>query len=323
MIRRHLVLLLFLTGMCCMAGPQVAHADLFVSAASANSVMRFDGTTGALIGNFVAPGAGGLGDPQGIAFGPDGNLYVSNNTSNNVLRFDGETGEFIDEFASVSGMTWPAEITFRDGFLWVSDFSAAGRVSRFDENTGAFVDHFATGISLADGQSWDPNGDLLVSAFGSSSIRRYNGTTGAYMNDFVSPGSGGLSGPLDSLFLANGNFLVSSFNSLSIKQYDADGNYINDPIVGLNGGPQGLEIGPDGHLYVGDFGQGIISRYDANTLQFIDQFATTGGTSTTNNFTFSPMSVPEPGSLGIVAIVSLVLLRRKRRGAERNKRTGR
>lgn len=295
-------------------GVSPCQADLFVSAAGANSVMRFDGDTGAFLGNFVAPGSGGLGDPQGIEFGPDGNLYVSSNLSNNVLRYDGVTGAFIDIFATTAGMNFPAEINFRNGFLYVSDFSggASGRVSRFDANTGAFVDHFITGASFADGSAWDANGDVYISNFGTNSIRKYNGDTGALIGDFVAPNSGGLFGPLDNLFLPDGTMLVSSFNTGSVKQYDTDGTYLGDAITGLFGGPQGLEIGPDGHLYAGDFGRGLINRYDINTFALIDTFANPASTS--NNFTFSPVSVPEPAS-GMIAglLLTLGCLNRRRR----------
>ncbi len=301
---------------CVMAGLIFAassFADMYVSGAGSNSILRFDCDTGDFIGVFVSPGSGGLGDPQGIEFGPDGNLYVASNASNNVLRFNGRTGEFIDVFATTTGMNWPAEINFRDGLLYVSDFSfgSAGRVSRFDANTGAFVDHFVTGAAAADGQAWDSNGDLYVSNFGTNSIRKYHGLTGVSLGDFVSPGSGGLSGPLDNLFLADGSMLVSSFNTGTIKHYDANGNYLGDPITGLFGGPQGLEIGPDGMLYAGDFGRGIINRYDINTFQLLDTFA--DATSTTNNFTFRPNAIPEPvGVLPLTCCLLFTCGRRRR-----------
>lgn len=42
---------------------------------------------------FVAPGAGGLKAPAGMAFGPDGKLYVCSRESRQILRFDPATGE--------------------------------------------------------------------------------------------------------------------------------------------------------------------------------------------------------------------------------------
>ncbi len=292
---------------------EYSNADLFVSAASANSVMRFDGTSGALLGNFVATGSGGLGDPQGIAFGPDNNLYVASHTSRNVLRFNGETGAFMDVFATTAGMTWPAEINFRNGHLYVSDFSggAIGRVSRFDSITGNFVDHFITGASFADGTAWDAAGDIYVSNFTTNSIRKYNGSTGSLIGDFVAPGVGGLSGPLDNLFLPDGSLLVSSFNSRDVKQYDANGTFLGSAITGLNGGAQGLEIGSDGMLYAGDFSNGLINRYDINTFQFLGTFA--NAPSSTNNFTFRPNAVPEPtGMVSLVCLGVACCLKRRR-----------
>ena len=277
-------------------------ADLFVSAAGANSVMRFDRQTGQSLGNFVQPGSGGLGDPQGIAFGPDGNLYVASNGSNNILRYDGQTGDFIDVFIT-PGMGWPAEINFRNGSFYVSDFTG-NRVAQYDLN-GNFISNFAVGIQGADGQSWDANGDLYVSSWADNTIKKFDGSTGASLGNFVGIGGGGLSGPLDNLFLPNGELLVSSFASLSIKRYDASGNYIDDPITGLTGGPQGLQIGPDGNLYAGDFGRGLINKYDIDSFAFLGTFASTGGTSTTNNFVFRPDPVPEPGSIPLVAMLTV------------------
>ena len=298
-----------------MATSSQLNADMFVSAAGANSVERYDCDTGQFLGNFVAPGSGGLGDAQGIAFGSDGNLYVSSNASNNVLRFDGETGDFIDVFATVSGTTFPAEINFRGDYLYLSNFAFgnSGRVSRFDALTGNFVDHFVTGASGADGTAWDSNGDLYVSAFGTNSVKKYDGDTGNFIEDFVTPGLGGLASPLDNLFLPDGTFLVSSFSNRTVKHYDANGNFLGDAITGLNGGPQGLEIGPDGFLYAGDFGLGQINRYDINTFELVGNFIDSN--STTNNFTFRPAAVPEPNCIGICIAGFLWISRRRKRSA--------
>src|SRR4051794_20046370 len=51
--------------------------QLLVTSRNTNSVMRYDGTTGAFIDAFVAPSSGGLSQPWGLRFAPDGNLLVS------------------------------------------------------------------------------------------------------------------------------------------------------------------------------------------------------------------------------------------------------
>jgi WD40 repeat protein len=291
-------------------------ADVFVSAASRNSVLRFD-DNGNFLGDFVSPGLGGLSDPQGIKFGPNGNLYVSSNGSNNVLEFDGQDGSFIGVAASLPDMNWPAEINFRNGLLYVSDFSSAnsvGRVSRFNVQTNTLVDHFIVGANFADGLSWNTDGNIVLSEFGSNAVRIYDGQTGVYIEDFITPNQNGLASPLDNLFLPNGNFLVSSYNNSRVMMFDANGNYISDPFGAVTF-PQGLEIGPDGNIYVGSFTQGIIRKYDINTFQFLGIAANANGLSTTNNFTFGPpAAIPEPASGILFAgiVISALLVRRAR-----------
>lgn len=283
-------------------------SDLFVSAASANAVARFNGQTGEYLGHFVEPDAGGLSDPQGIAFGPDGNLYVASNGSDNILRFNGQTGQFIDVFVT-PGMGWPAEINFRGDYLYVSDFEGS-RVARFDAVTGAFAGDFATGLAGADGQSWDSAGNLYVSSWGDNSVKKFDGTTGASLGNFVASAAGALNGPLDNLFLPSGQFLVSSYNNSRIKRYSAAGSFLGEFTIAS---PQGLLIGPDGLLYAGSFTLGRINRYDATTLAPLGVFAIAPGTFT-NNFVFGP-EIPEPAGFaaGLSACFGLLL----RRGGSR------
>jgi hypothetical protein len=66
--------------------------NLYVSGFGSDNVLRYSGTTGALLGVFAS--GGGLDSPLGLVFGPDGNLYVSSAVTDNVLRYDGTTGAF-------------------------------------------------------------------------------------------------------------------------------------------------------------------------------------------------------------------------------------
>jgi hypothetical protein len=60
--------------------------DLYVASAHTDEVLRYDGSTGAFLDVFVAPGSGGLNGPADLAFGSDGKLYVSGFEGNHVLR---------------------------------------------------------------------------------------------------------------------------------------------------------------------------------------------------------------------------------------------
>jgi WD40 repeat protein len=67
--------------------------NLFASfGGPANLVEKYNGLTGASIGDFIASGSGGLAGPMGLAFGADGNLYVASQGTNEILRYNGSTG---------------------------------------------------------------------------------------------------------------------------------------------------------------------------------------------------------------------------------------
>ncbi len=70
---------------------------------------------------------------------------------------------------------------------------------------------------------------LLVGSGGDSSIKPYDETTGAFIRDFITSGSGGLLNPGSFSLAANGNLFVSSNGTNSIKEYNGtSGEYIRD-----------------------------------------------------------------------------------------------
>ncbi len=126
--------------------------NLYVTFSGA--VQRYNGLTGASMGNFVPAGSGGLSNPLGLAFGPDGNLYVSTDgdtTTASVRRYNGTTGAFIDVFVPPGrgGLRNAYDLAFGpDRNLYVSSNTTHG-VLRYHGATGAFLDTFATRSSLA------------------------------------------------------------------------------------------------------------------------------------------------------------------------------
>src|SRR5207253_1000711 len=96
--------------------------DVGTVARGGTAIRRYDGHTGAAMDVFVATGAGGAsqpGDPQFLAFGPDGNLYVAsaeNNGNGSVLRYDGHTGAFLGAFVATGtgGISGPRTLLFKE-----------------------------------------------------------------------------------------------------------------------------------------------------------------------------------------------------------------
>jgi DNA-binding beta-propeller fold protein YncE len=240
-----------------------------------DSIRRYDQATGAFVDTIVPRRSGGLNQPWGVLFGPhDHNLYVSSGEFAGpgqlkaVLRFDGESGAFIDNFAVGGNLKSPRGIIFGpDGDLYVADRNMPAREGR---------------------------------------VARYDGTTGAYLGDFVALGSGGLDIPTAAVFGPDSNddgqldLYVGSFGNDSILHYDGTsgaflGAFVPSGSGGL-AGPAGMTFGPDGNLYVARYfsDQPAVLRFQgpagASPGAFIDTFipAGTGGLRTCFFVIFGP-----------------------------------
>jgi hypothetical protein len=134
----HRAIISILALLAAIAGWTPRHAqavELLVSDPSANAVLSYSVETGAFIGVFAS--GGGLTEPGGLTFGPDGNLYVGS-LDNTVKRYDGATGAFIDSFASGGGLSFPGGLTFGpDGNLYVA--GSISKVLRYQGTTGEFI----------------------------------------------------------------------------------------------------------------------------------------------------------------------------------------
>lgn len=94
--------------------------NLYVGSSSNNAVLRYAAaaapmsTTFPLLDAFVPAGSGGLSQPDGLAFSPDGFLLVCSRGARSVLRYSGTTGAFVDTFVGPTGdaREVPVALTF-------------------------------------------------------------------------------------------------------------------------------------------------------------------------------------------------------------------
>ena len=218
------------------ATAQSSRGDLFISSRNTNGIKQFDGQTGEFIGDFVPSRSGDLVRPQEVVFGPDGHLYVTGFENTTIKRYDGETGEYLGDFSSGYDLQAPTKMAFHtDGMIYVSQWEGTQKVVRFDIETGAFVDEF-TSTAVVNGmdQAWDEEGNLYVASWGT------NGSNGS-VHKFDA------SGTFDSFFVARGS-------------------------GGLQG-PVNLWFSK-GDLFVVDWTQGDVLRYDGTTGEYKDAFIT-------------------------------------------------
>ena len=87
--------------------------NLYVNSADTDEILRYNGTTGDYIDEFVPPGYGGLDHPRDFMFGPDGDLYVCSGHTDQVLKYNGTTGEFLGVAVPKSyGLDYPISLIF-------------------------------------------------------------------------------------------------------------------------------------------------------------------------------------------------------------------
>ena len=203
-----------------------------------------------------------------------GYLVVSSYENNMLLRYDESTGAFVDQIdpKNLANMNTPTCLVFGpDHNLYVSDrlFKTSQQaVLQYNGTSGAFQAVFASqDLGSPRGVVFGPDGDLYVVDGGpgsdgtDASVERFDGQTGAFLSDFVAPGSGGIAHPGFEVFGPDGNLYVGDVHSGRILRYDGTtgaplpgaGNTGADFVAAAAGGldaPQGMVFGPDGNLYV-------------------------------------------------------------------------
>lgn len=212
-------------------------SKVLVSSGSGNKVVAFDAHSGALQGDFVTAGLGGLSFPTGMTIGPNGNLFVSSRNNSSVIQYQGTTGALIGTFVATGsgGLAAPYGLIFGpNGNLFVS---SGNQVMEYNGATGAFVRVFVTaadngGLASARGLLFKPtDGNLLAASYASDAIIQYNGTTGASMGKWNSGGTASalyLDGPWGIRMGPTGNVYCTRDLPASEFGHDHDGHDDNE-----------------------------------------------------------------------------------------------
>ena len=156
-------------------------------------------------------------------------------------------------------------------------------VSRFDGTTGAFLGTLipsnSGGLDGPAGLAIGPDGNLYVASQVTGDVRRYNLSTGAFIDVFTSGFT--MNGPENIKFGPDGNLYASDLFNNSVERYNGTtGAFIDTFISAGSGGlafPHDLLFAPDGSLFVSSGQNGAVYRYNAVTGAFLNDFISPGG----------------------------------------------
>jgi|GEM_PF-641641 len=266
-----------------------AGTNVFISSTGDNTIKRYT-ASGAYLGNFVTAGSGGLRTPVGLAFGPDGNLYVASAGTSQILKYSGVDGSFLGVHVG-SGLANPRFITFGpDQNLYIASY--AGGVQMFSGNT--LTTFISPGTGNFEAGVFGPDGNFYVSDFnfsgGGGAVHEYNGTTGAYIKDFVTQHNN-LSNPSGLDFGPDGNLYVADYLGNNASRYQgpagtSPGAFIN--FFASTPTPRGVAFDPSGNLFISDANDSRVDVYQSNG-QFLTSISG-NGLNTPTGVAFAPGS---------------------------------
>ena len=115
---------------------------------------------------------------------------------------------------------------------------------------------------------------LLCNYNETHSVKRYNGLTGEFIDDFAS--GNGLENPFLAIMGPDGNLYVSDHSTVIHRYNGRTGQFMGDFVTKATSGAAeeltGMAFGPDGNLYASSKWTNEIKRYDGKSGAFIGNF---------------------------------------------------
>lgn len=216
--------------------------------------------------------------PQALLFDESGNLYVAeyNNEAVRKITPEGTVSTLATE------IYWPHQMTLADGKLYVMERWAspnASRIQQIDMTTGAVTATSYGKYNYSFGLCSDAAGNLYVSDYHSiykvpTDTRQKTLLAGGGSESGFTNGTGSearFNYPGHIAIDASGNIYVADSENHAIRKITPAG-VVTTIAGGTEGsadgtgtaasfnGPMGIAIGPDGHLYIGEWGNHTIRK---------------------------------------------------------------
>jgi len=253
--------------------------QVFVSSRNSHEVKLYDLATGNFIKNFIPSGSGGLSFPQEVLWHPDGFLLVTGRGNNAIKKYDGTTGAYLGNFTSGYSLDNPTKTTFwQDSLIYVSQWGATqNKVVRFNLKTGVFVDEFTSiGVPTGDSHAWDAAGNLFVPQWGdglSGRVLKFD-TAGVFVSTFIPTSL--LDGPVNLWFDTAGDLFVVDWTRGDLLKFNGTTGALISTVINTTSQLEGFAFDSQGRLYLGDWSDNKVYRYDFDS-NLLTSFIETGG----------------------------------------------
>ena len=218
--------------------------NLLVADGQTNQVKRYDSGTGAFIDVFASANLAG---PTGMTI-HQGILYVTNsNPPQGVQKFDATTGANTGNFVPSLANPSPRDVKVNpaNNRLYVLYYNVA-TVETFDLTTMASFGLLmpagspigSGGLYTPSAMAFGPDGNLYISGgtFGGNlGVRRYNPTTGAFIDLYANTGSD-LYFPIGITFGPDNNLYIATQNAANVMRFNYPTGTFMDFFVPNGGG---------------------------------------------------------------------------------------
>ncbi len=180
-------------------------------------------------GNVTVHANGILVNTYGLAIDADDNLFVANKSSNSIQKID--PNGVVTIFSDSPLLNGPFDLVFDGIGRLLASNSDGGNILRFDSAGNATV--FATGVGVAMGMEFGPNGDLFVVSNVAAEVRRVSPVGEVSLFAKTAP----MNHPWDVGFDASGHVYVASYWSSYLLKLNLSGQTLEQ--VSLPNGARG------------------------------------------------------------------------------------
>ncbi|MCW2764501.1 MAG: conserved repeat protein [Nocardioides sp.] len=241
------------------------------------------------------PPAPGVSEAYGVDVAPSGQVYVMDRLNHRIQRFQSD-GTYVNKVGArgtqPATFSWPEGVTVApNGRVWAID-TRNDRIEDFPGDlatTPTVKSYGATGTAVGqftypEGADVAPDGVVWVADTRNDRLQKYDPTTLAFSTiGALGSGAGQFNKPMGVAVTGSAVFVADTENN-RVQKLALDGTPLATYSTGLLG-PEGIEVAPDGTVWVADTQNSRLVHLSANLTDLGDGFGSLG---TGNTQFFNP-----------------------------------